>query len=325
MLAAASRMVSQNTPNREAAARRLMAAAPSHGIDLTLAWGTTQPDPARQTERIRQMCLAVPGAGRTIMLFVSEPLPGGDPDGPGAGRTERTESIAAACCYFQHHAVAPVSSGGVQGAQALAKIVQGLPDPREFWAVEAFRDAGLIKVGDLSYLRRVLQSRRGGAVPAPPWPQGVTLAQVSTIQDQVERDRLLIAALDASYQQTLDCPELCGLRETADVLASHRATGVFDPALWWLVFDAGRARGCMLLSRCPENRSVELVYLGLSPELRGKGIARALLELGASRAGAPNYDEMTCAVDQRNLPALALYRRSGFTSFAQRVALVRPL
>lgn len=324
MLAAASRMVSQNTPNREAAARRLLAAAPSHGIDLSLAWGTTQPDPARRTERIRQMCLAVPGAGRTIMLFVSEPPPEGDADGAGTGRAERTASISAACCYFQHHAAAPASAGGPKGPPVLAKIAQGLPDPREYWAVEAFRGAGFVKVGDLSYLRRELQSPRTPA-PAPQWPEGIAVVQVSSLPDPAERDRLLIAALDGSYQQTLDCPELCGLRETGDVLASHRATGVFDPSLWWLVLGADRPKGCMLLSRCPENRSVELVYLGLSPELRGKGIARRLLDLGASRAAAPNYDEMTCAVDQRNSPALALYRRSGFSSFAQRIALVRPL
>ena len=87
----------------------------------------------------------------------------------------------------------------------------------------------------------------------------------------------LLEALESSYQDTLDCPELCGLRETPDVLDSHRSTGVFDPALWWMVHVNGQARGCALFNRCPEQRTIELVYLGLSPELRGRGLGKWLL------------------------------------------------
>lgn len=321
-LSAASRLVTQSTSNRETAARRLVAAAPSHGIDLSLAWGTTEPDPVRHAEKVRQVCLGVPGAGRTVMLFVSEPSPAGDPDGPGAGRAERTAAIIAACTFFQHHPVKPACFGATS---ALAKIAQSLPDPREYWAVEAFTSAGFIKVGDLAYLRRPLHRRNQSPATPESWPDGLSVTPLSSITDPAQRERLLIECLDASYQETLDCPELCGLRETRDVLSSHRTTGIFDPALWWIALNHGRPEGCILLSRCPESRSVELVYLGLSPGLRGRGIAHRLLEMGASRAAGPNIDEMTCAVDQRNAPALALYRRSGFSSFAQRVALVRPL
>jgi len=132
-------------------------------------------------------------------------------------------------------------------------------------------------------------------------------------------------ALVASYEGTQDCPELCGLRETADVLASHRSTGVWDPASWWLVLDRGVPRGVALFAHCPEVRSVELVYIGLGPSLRGRGIGRRLLELGLARACTLDADEMTCAVDRRNAPAMRLYETMGFAPFAQRVALVRPI
>src|SRR6186997_1299624 len=59
----------------------------------------------------------------------------------------------------------------------------------------------------------------------------------------------------------------------------------------------------MLLNRCPDHDSVELVYLGLSPELRGKRIGSALLQLGLSRLAGSPADHVACAVDLRNAPA----------------------
>ena len=38
--------------------------------------------------------------------------------------------------------------------------------------------------------------------------------------------------------------------------------------------DQGAPAGCMLLNRCPEQRVVELVYIGLAPGLRGRGLSR---------------------------------------------------
>ena len=124
---------------------------------------------------------------------------------------------------------------------------------------------------------------------------------------------------------TLDCPELCGLRRTDDVIASHLATGVFHPETWWLVFEDGEPEGCVLMSHCPEHDSVELVYLGLSPRLRRRGLGERLLRCAIARCARYSAASVTCAVDRRNAPAVALYERLGFRAFASRIALVRGL
>jgi ribosomal protein S18 acetylase RimI-like enzyme len=201
------------------------------------------------------------------------------------------------------------------------KLVQALPEPPEPWAVQAFVDAGFVKVGDLAYLRRPMWPPL--VIPAPTWPEGVTVRNVEGVKPGDPDRAVLIEALDRSYEQTLDCPELCGLRETSDILESHRATGVFDRNFWWLVLLHGVAHGCVLLSRCPDQGSVELVYLGLSPALRGKRIGSRLLEMGIARLGGAPGEHLTCAVDMRNEPARRLYQRTGFTEFGRRVAMVR--
>ncbi len=256
--------------------------------------------------RVRQVCLAVPGAGKTAAMVLS---------GPGSDRAEHAERVASLNAACRDLGV-PAKVGG-----RVVRLAQALPEPDEPWAVDAFVEAGFTKVGDLVYMRRPFSEPLGGGDQH--WPTGVAVRPVVSL----EADRaVLIEALDRTYRDTLDCPELCGLRDTADVLESHRATGIFDPKLWWLATLEGRPHGCILLARAPEHRSVELVYLGLSPELRGRGVGSRLLHLGLSRVLAgPEADSIACAVDQRNGPALRLYQRFGFREFGKRVALVRPI
>lgn len=307
----ALRLVSQTQGNPALAAKRLLATGAGHGIDLSLAFVTLDPGP-RASAKVRQVCLLVPGSGRTAMVFLSEPPPGGDPGGPASGVGER------AACLRSARDHARSMGGGVA-------LLQALPAPEEKWAVDACRAAEFRDVGRLLYLRRPIGTSARGAERVPEsWGEGVVVRRVSEVGEQ-ERDGKLVAALDRTYIDTMDCPELCGLRETRDVLASHKSAGRFDPSLWYLVEFRGEPEGCLLLSASPEQRSVELVYLGISPALRGRGLAKGLLSLGLREARA-RFSSFTfsCAVDARNSAARALYERVEMRAYAERLALVSP-
>ncbi|MCX5691722.1 MAG: GNAT family N-acetyltransferase [Planctomycetota bacterium] len=316
-LAAACRIVSQTNPDIEHAARRLVTASGKHGIDLTLAWATIEPGVVRPLRRkVRQACLAVLGAGRTAMMFLSEPPPEGDPGGESLALAERAACIDAACVYLAS-----------QRPQTV-RIAQALPEPEHGWAERAYAMAGFQSVGKLTYLRRP-----SGEIPAevalPGAAKGIRVESFDQARDRVGVERvngLFCQALDASYVDTLDCPELCGLRATADVLDSHRATGQFDPNLWWVVSIGDTAAGCLLLNPCAENKTVELVYVGLGKLARGRGLGKAILTHGLRVAlqSRQGY-EVACAVDDRNVPARKLYERMGFRESAHRGAFVRPL
>ena len=49
-----------------------------------------------------------------------------------------------------------------------------------------------------------------------------------------ERAGIFERAIERSYEQSLDCPELSELRTVQDALAGHRAAGTFDASLWWV-------------------------------------------------------------------------------------------
>lgn len=315
MHAAAERLAADAlTGGAREAGRRLIEAARAHGVDLSMIWGTVDHDAAGVPVRVREACLVVPGSGRTAMVVASGPRTGTT---PASSRAERSACIA--------RAMADLAELG-RGGTAPIVLAQALPEPRETWAIEAFEQAGFIHVADLAYMRRPLPGRRLSAdVANPTWPQGVTVRTVRGARPGEPDRSLLIEALERSYEDTLDCPRLCGLRPTSDVLDSHLATGRWEGRHWRLVLFDGKPHGCLLLNPCPEHGSVELVYLGLSKELRGRGIARMLLGLGLSHLSPADGDHVACAVDTRNIPAIRLYERFGFASFASRVALVKPV
>jgi ribosomal protein S18 acetylase RimI-like enzyme len=309
-LAAAERIVGGiGAGTRAAAARRFVDAADKLGMDLSRLWGTVGPGPTE----VREVVLAVVGSGRTAMLFVSgaEEL-GVREDDPSSSRQERAALLDEACEHLR-------ALRSERGDQSVV-LAQALLEPEETEAMEALGAAGFLRLGDLAYLRRPIpRSGGGGSVR---WPAGVSLRRMADTPADMS---LLCKALDRTYEQTMDCPELCGLRDVGDVLESHRSVGVFDPGMWWLILDGVEPEGCMLLSVCPEQSSVELVYLGLSPRLRGKGLGGQLLMLGVQSLTGRGEKTLTCAVDTRNVPAMALYRRCGFHRFATRVPFVRSL
>jgi len=303
-LQAAERLLAPEQTNRRVAARRFLETAPQFGIDLDLMWGVVEKNAHPD---VREVALIVPGAGATGMLFVSTPRPG-----PAHGHQERVASVGAAIRGVRDGVGHPID------------LIQALPEPHEQWTIEACRDAGMTGLGPLGYLRRPTQPADRGDLDRTPAP-GFRLLPVSELSARHRRS-VLIRVLDRTYIDTRDCPELCGLRQTARILESHEATGVFDPSLWWILGPASDPAadpcGCLLLSRWSEGGDIELVYIGLAPEARRRGLGAGLLRFAIRAAANRGVEAMTCAVDLRNQPATRLYESFGFRSRGSRVPFV---
>jgi mycothiol synthase len=123
------------------------------------------------------------------------------------------------------------------------------------------------------------------------------------------------SVLQATYVGSLDMPELEGARTLDDIMESHRATGRFDAGRWQLGYvpDKRQAASVLLMAEVPGRDVWEVVYLGLTPEARGQGLGRAVLQhaLALARTHVPRLE---LAVDCRNLPATRLYHSTGFVA-----------
>jgi ribosomal protein S18 acetylase RimI-like enzyme len=128
-----------------------------------------------------------------------------------------------------------------------------------------------------------------------------------------------------TYQQSLDCPRLNGLRDIEDVLAGHKASGEFDPRLWALLVEGETALGALLLARAVPADTLELVYLGLTPAARGRGLGDGMMRRALASAAADGAGRLSLAVDSDNVPALKLYYRHGMQRVGAKLALMRQL
>jgi len=138
---------------------------------------------------------------------------------------------------------------------------------------------------------------------------------------------LFAATLEATYEETLDFPELNGIRTRDEVLAGHQAQGNFDPSRWWLVREGERACGVLLTSSAAADHSWEVIYMGLVPAARGRRLGRALLEKAGLEAAQAGARRLTLCVDERNQPARKLYQASGFEQVDRRevfLAILQP-
>lgn len=236
--------------------------------------------------------LIVPCAGKSAMAFTS----------PAAGekRLASASQVMRAACEAQD--------------PRKVRLIQALIDPHQQRAAQSLTAAGFNDLAVLSYMQAKAQ------------PQGKAMdMQAAGLEvyhwSQANRDYFARAIL-ASYEDTLDCPGLVGKREIDDIIASHQAAGVFRPALWYALYQGDNPAGVMLLNEVPASDAWELVYLGLSVPFRGQGLAHKLLGHALHAVADQGASSLILAVDERNTPAVRLYRDAGFVVTGRKRALI---
>jgi ribosomal protein S18 acetylase RimI-like enzyme len=184
-----------------------------------------------------------------------------------------------------------------------AKLAQAFVSPLDRPYARSLLRRGFQRVTRLNYLEHLLR-----AMPSPPSHQIRYVTYSETNQHAFH------ATLLRTYEATLDCPELNGARTIQEIIAGHLSQGDHRPERWWLALAENRPVAVAMATVIPDLQAWDLSYLGVVPEARRQGVARALaghVLRAAQRAQAP---KLILAVDERNLPALQLYGQLGFTS-----------
>ncbi|MGA2258993.1 MAG: GNAT family N-acetyltransferase [Thermoguttaceae bacterium] len=131
--------------------------------------------------------------------------------------------------------------------------------------------------------------------------------------------------VDATYEDSLDCPAVNGVRKVDDVLQGYRATGFFDPERWLIVCHQGDEIGCLILTDYPEHATWELIYMGLLPAARGRRWGVGIVRHAQWLCGKAFRKRLVLAVDAANEPALRMYAAAGFQSWDRTSVFIRVL
>ncbi len=128
----------------------------------------------------------------------------------------------------------------------------------------------------------------------------------------------LAEIVDRTYQATLDLPQLNGQRSVEAVLEEYRTTTPYDPALWYLVTDASTGVGCLLLADHAEHDYIELVYMGIVPESRGRRWGEQIIRFAQRQTRLRQRSRLALAVAADNHPATHMYNVAGFVAWERR-------
>ncbi len=114
-----------------------------------------------------------------------------------------------------------------------------------------------------------------------------------------------------TYESSLDCPELNGLRTLDEVILGFRKSAP-DLSRWWLLSKEGEAVGVLLLADGGQTNTWDVGYLGIAPSARRKGYSKAAMRFAIEQSITAKQQALTLIVDQRNDPAIKLYQSFDF-------------
>lgn len=194
-------------------------------------------------------------------------------------------------------------------------LIQALLDQEARAESQLFAEAGFEHLAELIYLER---TARG------PGPTVRGSDALSFVTYSPQTHDLFVDVLTQTYQASLDCPKLSGIRRPEEVLATHRATGIHDPQGWYVVTRADHGAGVLLLAGVQDRPAFEIVYMGVVPQARASGIGDAILARAVDHCRRHGDADLTLAVDEDNEPARRLYQRWGMHETTRRSAWFTP-
>jgi len=248
---------------------------------------------ARRGTDLVAAAMVIPSAGRVGMAFHSPA------ESPGVEAAALSAALRAA-------ADAALADG--------LAFVQSLMDIRQHADGRAFVDAGFIRLAELAYMRRDLSG-----IVEPPNVPGLDWQSCQPM-DPVELGRVILG----TYERSLDCPALTGLRSTDDVIESHKASGAWRPDFWWIARLRGVSAGCVLVNDSALSPGgMDLIYMGVMTAFRGLGLGRAMVCHACRQAQRDRREFMNVVVDAANPYASKIYQAEGFRVRHRRVAYIR--
>ncbi len=256
-----------------------------------------QDEAARGEIDLSGLWVARERAGRIVGALLTQPLAGKAAAvwAPEVKPSWRRPALAAGLIQT---APGDLKERGFRLAQAVLDESAGLQAARDLTR------GGMPRITELLYLERdtALPLSTAGKGPSLACSKETTLTGSSFEWQPFEPalEAEFRSVVQATYVGSLDMPELEGRRALDEIMESHRATGRFDAGRWQLGYipDKPHVASVLLMAEVPGRDVWEVVYLGLTPAARGRGLGRAVVQHALSAGTNPRSTPGT----RRRLP-----------------------
>ncbi|PHQ32787.1 GNAT family N-acetyltransferase [Rhodopirellula bahusiensis] len=168
---------------------------------------------------------------------------------------------------------------------------------------------GFSKVGDLEYL--ALDLTDSNSFDSLDTPTKLHVHPVD-VNDE-EQMRMIRGLVQRTYHGSMDCPNLEQFRTAAQIMDGYQVVPTYAPDLWFMLSErpGDEPIGCLLMARHGGDSAsvLEVVYMGVVPDARGRGFSRDILSLALRCCRDESASRMILAVDRTNRPARDAYLR----------------
>lgn len=126
-----------------------------------------------------------------------------------------------------------------------------------------------------------------------------------------DKRELFASVFYRTLEGTQDVPDFPICHDAEKLMRSFEERGEFAREDFALLEAQGRKAGIVLASKA--RGRMEVLYFGVAPEMRGRGLGKALIEYALARGAVCGADELAAFVDIRNTSARRLYANLGFS------------
>lgn len=129
----------------------------------------------------------------------------------------------------------------------------------------------------------------------------------------------LVQLVEETYVDSQDCPRFAPLRTARQALLGYQLSPHHRPQHWFIAVDADNQTplACLLTTTLAQSHILELTYMGVVPNARGRKLGAACLRKCGQLARDADANSITLAVDRDNHPASQLYEQAGFETLFQ--------
>jgi mycothiol synthase len=212
--------------------------------------------------------------------------------------------------------VHPGHRGQGHGARLVGAVLEKAGPKLRIWSHGDHPAAARIaQRNDLRRVRELLKMRldRHTELPETTWPAGISVRSFVPGQDEDELAAVNKRAFDWHPEQ--------GKLTAGEVRATERESW-FDPAGFFLATKDSKIIGFHWTKVHPGDIG-EVYVVGVDPAVQGGGLGRALTLAGLHHLREKGLGDTILYVESDNAPAVAVYRRLGFTVAETDVAYQR--